>query len=118
MCVASGGVYSEGLYKFGGGRFTGFRFSSLVAGLLGLPSYDLLLSILPRGGVPPMQKLSVPWWESRAIKGSFSKPVVGRNIALHAVPVYMASTYLVSAFPAHSTSFSLNFFNLQWWYVY
>ena len=32
-----------------------------------------------------------------------SKPVVGQNVALHAVPVYRASTYLVSAFLAHST---------------
>ena len=35
-----------------------------------------------------------------------SKPVVGQNIALHAVPAYRACTYLVSAIPAHSTSFS------------
>ena len=43
-----------------------------------------------------------------------SKPVVGQNIALHAVPAYRVSTYLVSAFLAHySTSFSPNFFNLQ-----
>ena len=35
-----------------------------------------------------------------------SKPVVGLNIASHAVPAYRASTYLVSVFPAHSTSFS------------
>ena len=41
------------------------------------------------------------------------KPVVGQNTASHAVPVYRASTYLVSAFPAHSTSFSLKF-NPQW----
>ena len=32
-----------------------------------------------------------------------SKPAVGWNVGLHAVPVYRASTYLVSAFPAHST---------------
>ena len=36
------------------------------------------------------------------------KPVVGLNIALHAVPAYRASTYLISTFPAHSTSFSPN----------
>ena len=29
------------------------------------------------------------------------------------MPAYRASTYLDSAFPAHSTSFSLNFFNQQ-----
>ena len=34
-----------------------------------------------------------------------SKPVVGRNIGLHAVPADRASTYIVSTFPAHSTSF-------------
>ena len=39
----------------------------------------------------------------------FSKPVAGQNIALHAMSVYRAFTYLVSAFPAHSTSFSPNF---------
>ena len=38
-----------------------------------------------------------------------SKPVVSPSIALHAVPAYGASTYLVSAFPAHSTSFFPNF---------
>ena len=46
------------------------------------------------------------------------KPVVGRNIALRAVPAYRASTYLVSVSPAHSTSFSLSFFNPQLWNVY
>ena len=35
----------------------------------------------------------------------FSKPVVGQSIALHAVPAYRASTYVLSAFPAHSTYF-------------
>ena len=38
----------------------------------------------------------------------FSKSVVGQDIALHAVPADRASTYLVSAFPAHPTSFSPN----------
>ena len=37
-----------------------------------------------------------------------SKPVVVQNMALHAVPADGASAYLVSAFPAHSTSFSPN----------
>ena len=48
-----------------------------------------------------------------------SKPVVGHNIiALHAVPAYGASTYLVSAFPAHSTSISPKFSNPQRCNVY
>ena len=34
------------------------------------------------------------------------KHVVGWNIAVHAVSAYRASTYLVPAFPTHSTSFS------------
>ena len=39
-----------------------------------------------------------------------SEPVVGQNIALHAVSAYrVSSTYLVSAFLAHSTSFSPKF---------
>ena len=42
-----------------------------------------------------------------------SKAVVGQNIAVHAVPAYRASTYLVSAFPVHSASFSTNFSNPQ-----
>ena len=63
-----------------------------------------------------------PWWGTvdAEIKGPeprprvpLSKPVVGYSIALHAVPAYRASTYLVPAFPAHSTSFSPNFFNPQ-----
>ena len=39
------------------------------------------------------------------------KPVGGPNIALHAVFAFMASssTYLVTAFPAHSTSFFSKF---------
>ena len=41
-------------------------------------------------------------------QGHLSKPVVSQNIALHAVPAYRASAYLVSAFPTHSTSFSPN----------
>ena len=47
-----------------------------------------------------------------------SKPVVGQNTALHAVPAYRASTYLVSAYPAHSTLFSPNFSNPQRWKTY
>ena len=34
-----------------------------------------------------------------------------------ALPAYRASTYLVSAFPAHSTSFAPNIFNAQRWNV-
>ena len=48
----------------------------------------------------------------------FSKPVEGPNIALHAVPAYRAPTYLVFAFPAHSTSVLPNFSNPQPWNVY
>ena len=46
--------------------------------------------------VPRMQKLrGLPWWEPRAIKGSIhlSKPVLGQNIALQAVPVDRASIF-------------------------
>ena len=41
-----------------------------------------------------------------------SKPAVDQNIAVDAVPAYSLHgfyTYLVSAFPAHATSFSPNF---------
>ena len=34
-----------------------------------------------------------------------SKPVVGRTIALHAVPAYRASTYLVSTFRREAGGF-------------
>ena len=43
MCVASGGMYFKGLWKFGGGMFTDFRLISLVTGLLGWPSYDFVI---------------------------------------------------------------------------
>ena len=39
MNVASGGMYHKGLQKFVGGMLTGFRFTSLVTGMLGWPSY-------------------------------------------------------------------------------
>ena len=41
-----------------------------------------------------------------------SKPVVGRDVALHGVPALLGGllSYLVSAFTAHSTSFSIYFF--------
>ena len=41
LCVANAGMYSEGMQKFDGGMFTGFRFTSLVTGLWGWPSYYL-----------------------------------------------------------------------------
>ena len=78
-----------------------------------------------------MQKLSAPLVGAQGIaleqencliyqRFPLSKPVVGRNIVLDAVPAYSyrASTYLVSACPAHSTSFSPILFNPQWWNVY
>ena len=43
-----------------------------------------------------------------------SKPVV----ALHAASAYGASTYLVSAFLAHSALFFPNFSNPEEWHVY
>ena len=49
----------------------------------------------PPSGIPGLSKVI------------FSKPGVGQNIALHAVPADRISTYLVSAFPIHlSSSFS------------
>ena len=48
-------------------------------------------------------------------KVPLSKPAVGQSsIALHAVPAYRASINLVSAFPAHSTSFSQISSILKW----
>ena len=70
---------------------------------------------------PPAPPPPTPhWWEPRTIKGPHLTVVlVGKSIiALHDVPAYMASTYLVSAFLAHSTSFSPNVFNPLWWNVY
>ena len=52
------------------------------------------LSLRPGGRSPGLSKVL-----------SISKPVVGQNIAFHAVPAYKASTDLVSAFPAHSGNF-------------
>ena len=51
---------------------------------------------IPRmpGGSPGVSKVS-----------PFSKPVLGQSLALPDVPAYRASIYLVSACPAHSTSF-------------
>ena len=56
-----------------------------------------------------MQKLRAPLVGAQGYQGfPLSKPVVGPNIALNAAPAYRAYTYLVSAFPAHSTSCSPN----------
>ena len=49
-------------------------------------------------------------------KFQLSKPVVGQNIALHAVPADRAN-YLVSALPIDSTSFPPNLPDLQQWNV-
>ena len=60
----------------------------------------------PPRGVPRMHKLRAPLVEAQGYQRfPLSEPVVGRNVALHAVPAYRASTYLISAFPgfpAHS----------------
>ena len=70
-------------------------------------------------GVPRMQKFGAHLVGAQGYQRfPLSKSMVGQNIAVHAVPAYMASTYLVSAFPAHSTSFSLNVSILQRWNVY
>ena len=79
----------------------------------------------PRGWVPQKKKKKnpppppppPPTCQKGYQKFPLSKLVVGQYIALHAVPAYRAFTYLVSGFLAHSTSFSLNFFNPQWWNV-
>ena len=74
----------------------------------------------PRGGEPRMQKLRPPPPPHPVThlvgaqgyqRFPLSKPVIGQTIALHAVCAYRASTYLVSAFPAHSISCSPNFSN-------
>ena len=67
-------------------------------------------AVLPCGGVPRMQKLKVPLVGVHGYQRfPLSKPVVGQNIALGAVHAYRASiyiyTYMVYAFPAHSSSF-------------
>ena len=62
----------------------------------------------PRDGVMRMEKVRAPWWEPMPglSKDAISMPVVGPNIALYAVPAHRASTYILSSFSAHSTSFS------------
>ena len=79
-------------------------------------------SVGPAMGYRRMQKTSAPLVGAQGYQMfPLSKPVVGRDIALHAVPVTWLlnpSTCLVFAFPAHSTSFTLNFFNPQRWNVY
>ena len=55
-----------------------------------------------------------PWWETAdaelRAQGLYerfplSQPGVGQNIAFHVAPADRTSTYLVSTFPVHSTSF-------------
>ena len=68
----------------------------------------------PRGGVPPMQKLRAPLVGALGYQRLIlSKPVVGPNIGLHAVPAHRASPYLFSDIPAHLTSLPQFFFNPQ-----
>ena len=69
----------------------------------GCPLYVHFLS--PHGGVLWMP----PWWEPRAINGSLFLRCSRFQYCF--APVYRASTYLVSAFHAHSTSCSKT--NLQ-----
>ena len=59
----------------------------------------------PPGGVPRMHKLRELVGAQGYQRFPLSKHAVGQNIAVHAVPAYRASTYLVSAFLAHSTLF-------------
>ena len=61
---------------------------------------------MPHGGTQGLSK--VPCLTEEEERFPLSKPVVGQNIALHAVPAYRTSTYLVSAFAAHSISCSPN----------
>ena len=73
----------------------------------------LLLLLLSRGGVPRTQKLKSPLVGAQGYKRfTLSKPV-GQHIDLHAAPADSASTYLVSAFPIHSTSFVPNVLQSQ-----
>ena len=51
---------------------------------------------MPHGGTQGLSK--VPCLTEEEERFPLSKPVVGQNIALHAVPAYRTSTYLVSAF--------------------
>ena len=72
------------------------------------------------GGVTWMQNLKVSLVGAQGYQRfPLSKPVLGQNIGLDAVPAYRAyiqlHTYLVSAFTAHSTRFSPN---LQWFNVF
>ena len=58
-----------------------------------------------RGGVPRTQKLRTTLVGARSYRRvPLTKPVVGQNVALRAVPADRTSAYLVSAFPNHSTS--------------
>ena len=71
----------------------------------------LFFMVSLKWGTTDAETKGSPWCEFRAIIQRFplSKPVVGPNIALHTG----LFTYLVSAFPAHSTSFSSIFSNPQ-----
>ena len=78
----------------------------------------LVLSLSPRWGTADAEIKCPPGGGTQGYQTfPLSEPVVGRNTALHAASAYMASTYLDYAFPAHSTSFSLNVFNPQRWNV-
>ena len=57
-------------------------------------------------GAPRMHTLRANVvWSQGLERFPLSKPVVGRNIDLHVASAYRASTYLVSAFPAHTFFF-------------
>ena len=72
------------------------------------------------GGTANAEKLSAPLVGAQGYQTSpLSKPVVGRNIALHAVAAYRAfipTYFLPSRFI--QISFPLHFFNPQGWNVY
>ena len=77
--------------------------------------YDSYWSSSPCGGVPQMQNLRVPLVAAQGYRRFPLSKHVSLNIALRAVLAYRASTYLdlVTAFLAHSTSFSPNFHKPQ-----
>ena len=65
------------------------------SGLSQVKSLSLCTSVVPRGGVPRMQKLK-PHLAGAESYDMFplSKPVVGQNRAVGVVPAYRASTLL------------------------
>ena len=69
---------------------SGIRLGSLTHGVI--PWADAEIKV-PQMGAQGYQRVPL------------SKPGVCQNIALHAVPADRTSTYLVSAFVVHSTSF-------------